>query len=110
LPLAADPRQAGRLPQPRCLPSRAGELELRISALGTLRADRLGLGCRIADLAAVHLGAIPCTTYRTSSPEQVEYVARHSGATLVVLEDAVALAHWRTALEALPAVRTVIHG
>lgn len=40
-----------------------------------------------ADLAAVHLGAVPSTVYATLAPDQLRYLARHSGATVVVAED-----------------------
>src|SRR4051794_10245138 len=38
----------------------------------------------VADLAAMHLGAIPCTTYDTLSSDQIRYVARHSAAPVIV--------------------------
>lgn len=62
----------------------------------------------IADLAAVHLAAIPCTAYQTLSTEQIGYVARHSGATVVVLEGPGEIARWLPILDELPALRTVI--
>jgi long-chain acyl-CoA synthetase len=62
----------------------------------------------IADLAAVHLGAIPCTAYSTLSSEQIRFVARHSAAPVVVLEGAAELARWQEVLDDLPALRHVV--
>jgi long-chain acyl-CoA synthetase len=62
----------------------------------------------VVDLAAVHLSAIPCTAYQTLSTEQIGYVAKHSGATVVVLEGADELARWAPVLAELPALHTVI--
>ena len=62
----------------------------------------------IADLAAAHLGAIPCTAYATLSPEQITYVARHSGAPVVVLQGIDELKRWEQALDDLPALRQVV--
>ncbi|MCP3138626.1 AMP-dependent synthetase/ligase [Pyxidicoccus xibeiensis] len=62
----------------------------------------------VIDYAAAHLGAIPCTAYQTLSTEQIGYVARHSGATVVVLEGADELSRWRPVFESLPALRRVI--
>jgi long-chain acyl-CoA synthetase len=60
------------------------------------------------DFAAVHLGAIPCTTYATLSPEQIRQVARHSDATVVVLEGAAELERWRPALDEMRSLRAVV--
>ena len=49
----------------------------------------------IADLAATHLSAIPCTAYATLSPDQIRFVARHSAAPVVVLGGESELARWR---------------
>ncbi|NOK20004.1 AMP-dependent synthetase/ligase [Corallococcus carmarthensis] len=62
----------------------------------------------IVDYAAVHLGAISCTAYQTLSTEQVGYVARHSAATVVVLEGADELARWWPVLETLPALKRIV--
>jgi long-chain acyl-CoA synthetase len=59
----------------------------------------------LADLAAVHLGAVPSTVYATLAPGQLAYLARHSGAEVVVLEGAADLDRWK---EALGGVRHVI--
>ncbi|KFZ80139.1 AMP-dependent synthetase [Amycolatopsis sp. MJM2582] len=62
----------------------------------------------IADLAAAHLGAIPCTAYATLSPEQIGFVARHSAAGIVVLAGADELERWSQVLDDLPALRHVV--
>ncbi|WP_340683675.1 AMP-dependent synthetase/ligase [Amycolatopsis coloradensis] len=62
----------------------------------------------IADLAAAHLGAIPCTAYATLSPEQIGFVARHSAAGVVVLAGADELGRWSQVLDDLPALRHVV--
>lgn len=97
------------------------ELRSEVAALtGGLAALGLGAGDRmlimaskrpehwIADLAATHLGAIPCTVYDTLSTEQIEYLATHSAARVVVLEGAEQLRKWQPSLADLPALRAVV--
>lgn len=62
----------------------------------------------IADQAAMHVGAIPCTTYDTLSSEQIAFVARHSATPVVVLEGAEQLARWTPALPELPNLRKIV--
>lgn len=62
----------------------------------------------IADLAAVHLGALPGTAYATLSPEQIVHVAGRSAAEVVVLEGAEELRRWSEVLNRLPALRRII--
>lgn len=62
----------------------------------------------IADLAATHLGAISCTAYATLSPEQISYVARHSGTPIVVLQGTDELKRWQQVLHELPALRRIV--
>ncbi|MEN3615295.1 AMP-dependent synthetase/ligase [Plantactinospora sp. ZYX-F-223] len=84
------------------------------SALGVQPGDRLLLmmGNRpehwLADLAAVHAGAVPCSVYPTSSPEQLGFVARHSRARALVVENAAMLDRWRNLLGELPELRLVV--
>ena len=40
----------------------------------------------LVDAAAMHLGALPFSMYNTSSPEQVEFLLRDSGARIAVVE------------------------
>ncbi|MFE6304856.1 AMP-dependent synthetase/ligase [Nocardiopsis sp. NPDC057823] len=87
------------------------------ASLGVAPGDRalLMMGDRpehwLSDLALVHIGAVPTTVYGTAAPEQVAYIARHSGARLAVVEDAAVAAAWEplaadpgTALESLVVV------
>jgi long-chain acyl-CoA synthetase len=62
----------------------------------------------VADLAAVHLGALSCTAYQTLSPDQIVYIARHSGAEVAVLGGAEELGRWQRALRELPEIRRVV--
>src|SRR6266540_461171 len=62
----------------------------------------------VVDLAATHLGAIPCTTYDTLSSEQIRFVARHSAAPVIVAEGADQLSRLLPVLADLPALRRVI--
>ena len=63
-------------------------------ALGLRRGDPLALMLtnrpefHLVDAAAMHLGALPFSMYNTSSPEQVEFLLRDSGAKLAVVEEA----------------------
>jgi long-subunit acyl-CoA synthetase (AMP-forming) len=63
-----------------------------LHARGLRRGDRLALMLtnrpefHLADAAAMHLGALPFSMYNTSSPEQVEFLLRDSGAKLAVVE------------------------
>ncbi|WP_224364890.1 AMP-dependent synthetase/ligase [Hyalangium versicolor] len=96
------------------LRERIAALTRGLAALGLKRSERMMIMMSsrpehwIIDHAAVHLGAIPCTAYQTLSTEQVSYVARHSGATVVVLEGADEIARWQPVLETLPALKGVI--
>ncbi len=40
----------------------------------------------VVDAAALHLGATPFSVYNTSSPDQLEYLLRHSAAKVIVTE------------------------
>ncbi|SDT80031.1 AMP-dependent synthetase/ligase [Actinoplanes derwentensis] len=62
----------------------------------------------LIDLAAVHLGAVPSTVYATLSTDQLHYLARHSRAAIVVLEDEAALDRWAPILADVPEIRRVV--
>lgn len=62
----------------------------------------------VTDLAAVHLGAIPCTAYATLSPDQIRYVARHSAAPVAVLQGMDQLKRWEQVLADLPALKRIV--
>ena len=65
-----------------------------LHALGLRRGDTLAIMLtnrpefHVVDSAAMHLGAVPFSIYNTSSPEQVEFLLRDSGARIAVVEDA----------------------
>jgi long-subunit acyl-CoA synthetase (AMP-forming) len=85
-----------------------------LSGLGLAAGDRLLIMSSrrpehwISDLGAVHLGALPCSTYDTLSTEQIAYVAKHSATPVVVLEGAEQLARWIPALPELPNLRKIV--
>ncbi|GGV70928.1 long-chain acyl-CoA synthetase [Streptomyces griseoloalbus] len=85
-----------------------------LTALGLNRGDRMLIAMArraehwIADLAAIHVGALPCSTYDTLSTEQIGAVARHSGATVLVLEGEEQVRRWRPVLDDLPNLRAVV--
>lgn len=85
-----------------------------LADLGLTRGDRMLIMAPsspdhlIADLAAVHLAAIPCTAYATLSPDQIRYVARHSAARIVVLQGMDELKHWEQVLDDLPTLRHMV--
>ncbi|ANZ40324.1 AMP-dependent synthetase [Lentzea guizhouensis] len=85
-----------------------------LAAVGLGRGNRMLIAMSkrpehwIADLAAVHLGALPCSTYDTLSTEQIRYVARHSAATVLVLEGEEQLRRWQPVLDDLPQLRSVV--
>jgi len=60
-----------------------------------------------ADLAAVHLGAVPFSIYQTSSPEQIAYVCRDAGARVAVVEAAL-LEGFERARAELPELEHVV--
>ncbi|RKH67819.1 AMP-dependent synthetase/ligase [Corallococcus llansteffanensis] len=85
-----------------------------LDALGLKKGERMMIMMSarpehwVVDFAAVHLSAIPCTAYQTLSTEQVGYVARHSAATVVVLEGKDEVARWWPVLETLGALKRII--
>ncbi|MDP9796608.1 long-chain acyl-CoA synthetase [Catenuloplanes nepalensis] len=85
-----------------------------LSVLGLGAGDRMLINMSsrpehwILDLAAVHLGAIPSTVYATLSPDQLRYLAEHSGAEVVVLEGDAELARWAPILAEVPTIRHVV--
>ncbi|HEV8557079.1 MAG TPA: AMP-dependent synthetase/ligase [Actinophytocola sp.] len=85
-----------------------------LAELGLRRRDRMLIMMSkrpehwIADLAATHLSAIPCTTYDTLSSDQIRYVARHSAAPVIVAEGEDQLRRLLPVVDDLPALRHVI--
>jgi long-chain acyl-CoA synthetase len=62
----------------------------------------------LVDVAAVHLGAVPCTAYATLSTEQLRFLGQHSQARVIVVEGAEQLARLQPVLDELPAVVRVV--
>ncbi|WP_372411583.1 long-chain fatty acid--CoA ligase [Streptomyces luteireticuli] len=64
-----------------------------LAALGVRRGDLVALMLRnrpefhLADMAVLHLGAIPFSVYNTSSAEQLRYLFGHAGATVLITEE-----------------------
>ncbi|MDQ5894932.1 MAG: long-chain acyl-CoA synthetase [Actinomycetota bacterium] len=84
-----------------------------LHALGIKRGDRVGmlLGARSdfipIDLAAVSLGALPCSIYQTLAPDQIQYVVEDSGTGLIITETAF-LENLLEARKNLPGLERVI--
>lgn len=85
-----------------------------LSALGLDRGERMLIMMSkrpehwIVDLAATHLGALPCTLYDTLSTDEIRFIAQHSRASVVVLEDAEQMRRWQPLLAELPDVRAFV--
>ena len=62
----------------------------------------------ISDLAAIFAGAVPGGIYTTSSPEQCHYIAEHSEANIVVVEDAGQLAKFEDLWPRLPHLKAIV--
>jgi len=66
----------------------------------------------IADLGIVHAGGAAISVYNTLAPEQIEYVANHSEATVAFVEDEGFLARVLEIRSSVPSLRHIvlIHG
>jgi long-chain acyl-CoA synthetase len=66
----------------------------------------------IADLGIVHAGGAAISVYNTLAPEQIEYVANHSEATVAFVEDEAFLAKFLAIRSATPHLRhlVLVHG
>ncbi len=66
----------------------------------------------IADLGIVHAGGAAISVYNTLAPEQLEYVANHSQATIAFVEDAGFLAKFLEIRSSTPNLRHIVlmHG
>ena len=62
----------------------------------------------IADLAIVHAGGAAISVYNTLAPEQIEYLANHSEASIAFVEDAAFLAKLLAIRDRLPHLKQVI--
>ncbi|GAB3852323.1 AMP-dependent synthetase/ligase [Nocardioides maradonensis] len=95
----------------------AGQAEAVAAALidaGVAAGDRVAFMCGnriehvVADLGAMHAGAVTMSVYNTLSVDQVAFVAGHSEPTVVVLETADHLARWERALAESSSLHTVV--
>jgi long-chain acyl-CoA synthetase len=72
---------------------RACRVAAGLRRLGVSPGDRVVLMMRnrpefhVADVAVVLLGATPVSIYNSSAPEQIQYLASHSGAVAAIVED-----------------------
>jgi long-chain acyl-CoA synthetase len=66
----------------------------------------------IADLGVVHAGGAAISVYNTLAPEQIQYVANHSEATVAFVEDEAFLAKFMAIRPSTPHLRHIvlIHG
>ncbi|HVZ76430.1 MAG TPA: AMP-binding protein [Gemmatimonadaceae bacterium] len=62
----------------------------------------------LADLGAIHAGAIPSGIYTTCTAEQCQYVAAHCEAQVAVVEDEEQLAKFLAVRETLPHLRAIV--
>ncbi|MBW8483325.1 AMP-dependent synthetase/ligase [Actinomadura parmotrematis] len=96
------------------LRARALEAAAGFAALGLERGDVVALMMPnrsehvIADLGAVHAGAVPTTVYATLAPDQIAFVAGDCAARVAVLAGREQLDRWLPALDELPALGKVI--
>ncbi|MGH9026511.1 MAG: AMP-binding protein, partial [Acidimicrobiia bacterium] len=73
--------------------ARAAALGAALGQLGIERGDRVALLMRnrpefhIADMAVLLLGGTPISIYNSSAPEQIQYLAGHSEAKILIVED-----------------------
>jgi long-chain acyl-CoA synthetase len=93
---------------------RALELAAAFAAIGCRHRDRVALMLPnrvehvLADLGALHAGAVPVTLYATLAPDQVAYVAANCAARVAVLDGADQLGRWQPVLERLPRLHKII--
>ncbi|HWU20539.1 MAG TPA: AMP-binding protein, partial [Nocardioides sp.] len=96
------------------LADQAHAVAAALVAAGVEAGDRVAFMCGnriehvVADLGAMHAGAITMSVYNTLSVDQVAFVAGHSEPTVVVLETAEHLARWERALASSATVRKVV--
>lgn len=62
----------------------------------------------LADLGAVHAGAVPCSVYSTFAPDQISFVVGDVKAKIAVIGGPAELARWQPVLDELPELRKVI--
>jgi len=93
---------------------RALELAAGFAAIGCRPGDRVALMLPnrvehvLADLGALHAGAVPVTLYATFAPDQVAYVAANCTARVAVLDGADQVHRWQPVLDRLPRLHKII--
>ncbi len=89
------------------------DLAAGLIALGVEPGDRVAIMTSnrtehvIADLAAVHAGAVPMSIYSTFSPRQIRFISSHAEPVVVVVEGADELERWSDALPG-SSIRSVV--
>jgi long-chain acyl-CoA synthetase len=90
------------------------EVAMGLASLGVVRGDVVAIMARnrpehvIADLGALHVGAVPSTFYDTLAIEQIRYVADNCQAKVAVLEGADELRRFQAVLPDLPALTHLV--
>ena len=85
-----------------------------LAALGVGRGDTVAIMATnrpehvIADVGALHAGAVPVSLYNTLAEDQIAYVAGNCGAKVAVLEDAAFFERWSRIRGELPALEHVV--
>lgn len=93
---------------------RAARFGAGLQRLGLGRGQRVVIVTRnrpefhVADLGTVLAGGTPVSLFGASSPEQAEYIVRHSGASVAVIEDAETLARFYHPGGALARLRHIV--
>jgi len=95
-----------------------GDLVARVTTglqgLGVGKGDRVVLMMRnipefhVVDVAVAMLGATPISIYNSSSPEQVQYLTAHCGASVAIAEDLGFLERFLKVRSELPSLRSLI--
>jgi long-chain acyl-CoA synthetase len=84
-----------------------------LGRLGVARGDRVVMMLRnrpefhVLDVAVAMLGATPISVYNSSSPEQVQYLTAHCGASVAIAEDLGFLERFLKVRSELPALQHV---
>ena len=85
-----------------------------LAGLGVSKGDRVVLMLRnrpefhVLDLAVAMLGATPISIYNSSSPEQVQYLTAHCGASVAIAEDLGFLERFLKVRSELPTIREMV--
>jgi long-chain acyl-CoA synthetase len=93
---------------------RACRLAAALNDLGVVRGERVVMMMRnrlefhVADMAVLLVGATPVSIYNSSAPEQIEYLARHCGAVVAIVEDVEFLERLLKVRDELPALAHVV--